>query len=118
MKGRSRDGCLHRRTTQLPAFLRRPGGFYRLLFPADADLFQERLDRLFATEEFFNGSSDIAAVALFVNFVAQSQTGLFVEITVLRFFKYSGHVGSDRIGPGITVVTGIIAVQVSKISHE
>src|ERR1700694_3896338 len=102
---------------QLSALLRRSCRSC-LLFPADADLFQERLNRLFAAKEFLNGNSHVASVALLINLVAQSQSRLLVEIAVLRFLKNGRHVRGDRIGPGITVVTGIVAVQVSEVSHE
>src|SRR6202011_1913116 len=103
----------------LSAFLRWAGfGFLFAGASADADFSQERLHRLFATEEFFNRNGRVASIALFVNFMPQPQTGLLVEITVLGFFENSSHVGGDRIGPGVTVVAGVVAVHVTEIGHE
>ena len=60
----------------------------------------------------------VACVALLVNFVAQFHPGLFVEISVLRFFKNRSHVGRNRVGPGVAVITGVVAVHVTEISDE
>ena len=99
-------------------FLRRSGRLRLLVGGADADLFQERLNRLFAAEKFLDRNGDVAGIADFVNFVAQFQSRLFVEITVFRFFKNGRHVGGDRISPGIAVVTGIVTVHVAEVSHH
>src|SRR5438270_252796 len=52
------------------------------------------------------------------NFVAQLPTGLLVEITVLRFFKNGCHIGGDRVGPGVTVITSVVAIHVAEVCHE
>src|SRR5947208_2096820 len=75
-------------------------------------------DRLFAAEKFLDRHRDVAAVALRVNFLTQLRPSLFVEVPVLRFFKDGGHVGGDRVGPGVAVVTGVVAVHVAEISDE
>src|ERR1043166_6162864 len=94
-------------------FLRWLGGL-GFLFASDAELLQERLDRLFAAEEFFDRKGDIARVTRLVNFMAQFQTGLFVEIALLRFFKNGRHIGGDRVGPSVAVVARVIAVEVTE----
>src|SRR5438876_3171369 len=103
---------------QLSAFLRWPGG--RLLFVlwADADFFQERLNRLFPAEEFLDGYVDVTQIAWLVNFAAQFHAGLFVEVAVLRFFEYGRHIGGDGVRPGISVVTGVVTIQVPEIRNE
>ena len=50
--------------------------------------------------------------------MAQLPTGLLVEITVLRFFKNGCHIGGDRVGPGVTVITGVVAIHVAEVCHE
>src|SRR5438105_10619374 len=72
-----------RRPPRLSAFLGWTSGRFLFVFAFHADLFQERLDRLFAAEEFFDRHRHVAPVALLVNFVAEFHSGLFVEITVL-----------------------------------
>src|ERR1051325_4009895 len=101
----------------LTTLLRRAGGF-GFLFGRDAELFQERFDRLFAAEEIFNRRSDIARVARFVDFVAQFKPSLFVEVAVLRLFENGRHVGRDRVGPGIAVIAGIVAVEMAEIRDK
>ena len=54
----------------LSAFLRRPSFVFP--FAADADLFQKRLNRLFAAEEFLDRQCHVARIALLVNFMTQS----------------------------------------------
>src|SRR5438876_496077 len=79
------------------ALLRGPGWRFRFLLWSYADLFQERLDRLFPPQELLDGDVHIARIAWFVNFATQSQTGLFVEVTILGFFKHGCHIGCDRV---------------------
>ena len=57
-------------TVMLAAFLRCSGRCFLFLLRADADFFQERLNRLFAAEEFFDRDVDITRVAWLVDFAA------------------------------------------------
>src|SRR5437879_13570578 len=95
----------------LSAFVRRTGGSFLCLLRADTDLFQERLDGLFPAEELLDRNVDLTRIARLVNFAAQFHAGLFIEVTVLRFFKNCRHVGGDGISPGVAVVTGVVPVQ-------
>src|SRR5216117_2589381 len=81
----------------LSAFVRWPGGSFLRLLRADADLFQERLDGLFPAEEFLDGNVYLARIAHLVNFATQFHAGLFIEVTVLGFFKNCRHFGGDGI---------------------
>src|SRR5438132_11721921 len=100
----------HRRDrSALSAFVRWPGWGFLCILRADTDLFQERLDGLFPAEELLDRNVDLTRIARLVNFAAQFHAGLFIEITVLRFFKNGRHVGGDGIRPGVAVVTGIVA---------
>src|SRR5439155_17643611 len=101
----------------LSAFLRRAGGRFLFVFAFHADLLQERFDRLFPAKKFFDRHRNVASIALFVDFVAQLPTGLLVEITVLRFIKNGCHIGGDRVGPGVTVITGVVGIHVSEVCH-
>src|SRR6266446_5776340 len=102
----------------LSAFLRRAGGRFLFVFAFHADLFQERFDRLFPAKKFFDRHRNVASIALGINFLAQLHSGLLVEITVLRFFKNGCHIGGDRVGPGVTVVTGIVPIHAAEIGDE
>jgi hypothetical protein len=57
-------------TVMLAAFLGCSGRCFLFLLRADADFFQERLDRLFAAEEFFDRDVDVTRVAWLVDFAA------------------------------------------------
>src|SRR5713101_6537592 len=81
-------------------------------------MFQERSDRLVAAEKCFDRRRQVARVALLVDFVTQTEPDLFIEITVFCFFKHGCHVGSDRIRPGIAVVSGVVAVEATKARNE
>src|SRR5438128_8363698 len=100
------------------ALLRGPGGRFRFLLWSYADLFQERLDRLFPPEELLDGDVHIARIAWLVNFVTQSQTSLLVKVTILRFLKDGGHIARYRVLPGIAVIPGIVSIQVTKVGNE
>src|SRR5437660_6646038 len=67
------DGCVdwrsrERAPRQLSRFLRWARGRFLFILWADADLFQERLDGLFAAEELFDGDRNIARIARLVDF--------------------------------------------------
>src|SRR6266478_9137035 len=100
------------------ALLRRTGWRFLLLLRSDADLLQERLDRLCAAKELLDGCVDIARIPRLINLATQAQSWLFIEVTILGFFKDGGHIGCDRVRPGITVVTGIVTVQMAKVGNE
>src|SRR5262249_19127193 len=103
-------------TEELLSFFRRTARRFLFLVAAfDADLFQERLNRLFAAEKLFDRHVDLAAIALRVNLVAQFHPGLFVLITARRLFENGRHVGGNRVGPGVTVITGIVPIHVAEI---
>src|SRR5205809_7039761 len=112
------DGRLAQAPLQLSAFVRWTGRSYDGLLRADTDLFQERLVGLFPAKELLDGNNDLAPIAHLVNFAAQFHAGLFIEVTVLRFFKNCRHVGGDGISPGVAVVTGIVAIEMSKVGDE
>ena len=76
------------------------------------------MDRLLAAEELLDGNVDFARIAHLVNFAAQFHAGLFIEVAVLRFFKNCRHVGGDGISPGVAVVTGVVAIEMSKVGDE
>src|SRR2546423_168183 len=118
LQGRSKQHAKRVRFPTSSPFLRRPGGRFLFLLRSDADLFQERLDRLFAAKEFLDGGVDVARIPRFVNFATQSQPGLLIEVTILRFLKDGRHVGGYRVGPGISVIPGIVAIQVTKVGNE
>src|SRR5437016_13482777 len=105
------DGRLAQAPLQLSAFVRWAGRSFLCLLRADTDLFQERLDGLFPAEELLDGNVDLARIARLVDFAAQFRAGLFIEVTVLRFFKNCRHIGGDGISPGVAVVTGIVATE-------
>src|SRR5207247_5762368 len=102
----------------LAALLRGPGGRFRFLLWSNADLFQERLDRLFPPEKLLDGDVHIARIARLVNFAAQSQTGLLVEVIIFVFLIDGGHIFSYGVGPGIAVIPGIVSIQVTKVGNE
>src|SRR5512133_1656996 len=104
-----------RSKAQLFVSRRRGSGGIRL---TDPDLFQKWLHRLFASEKLFNRFVDIARIAHCVNFISQPHSCTLVVITLRRAFKDRCHVGGDRIGPGITVVAGIVAIKISKVGDE
>jgi len=79
---------------------------FRFAFAADADLFQEWIDRLFAAEEFFDRDIHVARITLLIDFLAQAHARVFVEITVFCLLKHCRHVGGDGIGPGVAVIAG------------
>src|SRR5439155_2074503 len=91
--------------------------FLLLLWP-DADLLQKWMDRLFAAQELFDRNVDVTSIARLIDLAAQFHTGLFVEVAVLRFFKNGRHVGCDRIGPRVAVVTRIVAIEMSKVGNK
>src|SRR5439155_23835064 len=103
---------------QLSAFVRWPRRRFLFFLRADADLFQEWLDRLFPAEEFLDGNVDITRIAPPVNFAAQSHAGLFIEIAIPRFFKNGRHISSVRIGPCVAAVTSVVTLKMSKIQNE
>src|SRR6266480_5506571 len=105
-------------SSTLSAFVRWTGRSFLCLLRSDADLLQERLDGLFPAKEFLDGNVYLARIAHLVNFAAQFHAGLFIEVTVLRFFKNCRHVGGDGIRPGVAVVTGVVPVQMSKVGDE
>src|SRR6266404_7350948 len=78
-----RSSLVIRISALLAIFASRPGRRFLFVFALHADLFQERLDRLFATKKFFDRHRHVAPVALRVNLLAQFHSGLFVEITIL-----------------------------------
>src|SRR5260370_15733837 len=92
-RGRGKPHARRVRSSTSPAFLGRAARRFLFVLSLDADLFQEWLNRLFAVEKFFDRHRDIASVALGINFLAQFHSGLFVEITVLRFFENGRHIG-------------------------
>src|SRR5436190_10565999 len=112
------DRHLAQAPLQLSAFLRRPRRGFLFVLWTDADLFQERLYRLLAAEKFLDGNVYITRIAWLVNFAAQFHAGLFIEIAVLRFFKNGSHIGGDRIGPGVAVVPGVVAIEMSKVGNK
>src|SRR3954464_10538241 len=69
------------------------------------DFLEERLDRLFAAEKFFDRLGDLAGIARLVDVPPKTHSGLLVEITIFRRFEDRRHVGRDRIRPGVTVIT-------------
>src|SRR5262249_350596 len=91
--------------------------FLRLL-RADADFFQKGLDGLFAAEEFFDRDVYVTRIARLVDFAAQFYARLFVEVTTLGFFENGRQICSDGVGPGVTVITRIVAIQVTEIGNE
>src|SRR2546427_10753567 len=97
-------------SSTLSAFVRWTGRSFLGLLRADADLLQERLDGLFPAKELLDGNIDLARIAHLVNFATQFRAGLFIEVTVLRFFKNCCHVRGDGIRPGVAVVTGVVAI--------
>ena len=44
--------------------------------------------------------------------------GGLIEVTSGRMLKHRGHVGGDRVSPGIAVIAGVILHQVTEICHE
>jgi len=54
----------------LAGFLARSGRCFLLLVRADANFFQEWLNRLFATEKLLDGNCDVTRIAGFIDFMA------------------------------------------------
>src|SRR5437867_10901881 len=81
----------------LSAFVRWPGRSFLGLLRADADLFQERLDRLFPAEELLDGNVYLARIAHLVNFATLFHAGLLIEENVPAIFKTCRHAGADGI---------------------
>src|SRR2546430_216940 len=114
--GTSIGARLERAPLQLSACWRWPCRRFLLLLIPDTNLFQAWLNRLFPAEEFLDGNVYIARIARLVNFAAQFHAGLLIEIAVLRLFKNCGHISGDGVSPGVAVVTGIVAIQMSKVA--
>src|SRR5207247_6863507 len=85
---------------------------------ANPDFLQEWLHRLFAAQKFLNRIVDIPRIAHGVNFVAQSNSGLLIKVPIRRTFKNGSHVCDDGIGPGVPVLAGIVAAELSAVRNE
>src|SRR5438874_3976315 len=73
---------------------------------------------MLTTEEFFNRFVDIARIAHGVDFIAQPHSRLSIEITFRCALENRCHVRRYRIRPSVSIVAGVIAVQMAEIRHE
>ena len=81
-----------------------PAGGVFFLFSAIPSVFRNGWIDCCRPRNFSIEIGDIARVARLVNIVPQAHARLFVEETLFCFFKHCGHIGRNRVGPGITII--------------